>query len=179
MESGVTRRPTSGDCAERAPLVRLADITKTFPGLRALDAVSLDVGRGEIVAVVGQNGSGKSTLVKILAGVYTADSGRVELLTREGRPVTGPAALQRLHFIHQDLGLIATLSTIENLDLSRRLGAGTLAPPADPFRAAGGRGPDRALRGPVRCHGSGCRVDPGRAADRRHRPGADGLEAPR
>ena len=128
MQPGVTRRPTSGDSAERAPLVRLAEITKTFPGLRALDAVSLDVSRGEIVAVVGQNGSGKSTLVKILAGVYTADSGQVQLLTREGRPVTGPAALERLHFIHQDLGLIATLSTIENLDLSRRLGAGALTP---------------------------------------------------
>ena len=57
------------------PLLEVRDLSKTFPGVVALDRVSLSVARGEILAVVGQNGSGKSTLVKILAGVYDADPG--------------------------------------------------------------------------------------------------------
>ncbi len=108
--------------------MRVRDLTKTFPGLRALDALSLDVHRGEVVAVVGQNGSGKSTLVKILARVLSADSGEVDLRSATGETLTGPAALEHLHFIHQDLGLIPALSTIENLDLGRSLGRGALAP---------------------------------------------------
>ena len=58
-------------------LLEARDITKTFPGVKALDRVSLTVCAGEIVALVGHNGSGKSTLVKILAGVYQQDSGTV------------------------------------------------------------------------------------------------------
>lgn len=80
------------------------------------------------MAVVGQNGSGKSTLVKILAGVLSADSGEVDVRSATGETLSGPAALEHLHFIHQDLGLIPTLSTIENLGLDRRLGRGALAP---------------------------------------------------
>ena len=121
-------RPAAGDPAPRRSLIRARGLTKTFPGLRALDALSLDVHSGEIVAVVGQNGSGKSTLVKILAGVHTADSGTVDVQGSNGETLTGPAALEHLHFIHQDLGLIPTLSTIENLDLTRRLGRSALAP---------------------------------------------------
>ena len=128
MRSGEAGRPAPCDGTDARPLVSLRDLTKTFPGLRALDAVSFDVHPGEVVAIVGQNGSGKSTLVKILAGVHHADSGEVEVRTSEGDPLSGPAALEHLRFIHQDLGLIPTLSTIENLDLGRRLGRGALAP---------------------------------------------------
>jgi ABC-type sugar transport system ATPase subunit len=102
------------------PLLRVRGLSKTFPGLKALDDVSLDVGSGEIVALVGQNGSGKSTLVKVLAGVHQPDPGAEIELGEEGRA--------GLHFIHQDLGLVETLSTIENLDLSRRLDRGALLP---------------------------------------------------
>ncbi len=58
------------------PLLRVAHLSKAFPGLMALDGVDLTISSGEIVAVVGQNGSGKSTLVKVLAGVHEPEPGR-------------------------------------------------------------------------------------------------------
>jgi ABC-type sugar transport system ATPase subunit len=104
------------------PLLSVGRLSKTFPGLKALDDVSLAVSAGEIVALVGQNGSGKSTLVKLLAGVHQPDPGSaIELAEVDGKPVG-------LHFIHQDLGLIGQLSTIENLDLGNELGRRALLP---------------------------------------------------
>jgi ribose transport system ATP-binding protein len=105
----------------------------TFPGLKALDDVSLELGSGEIVALVGQNGSGKSTLVKVLAGVHQPDPGAEIVLGGSGDG-EGQAGL---HFIHQDLGLVGTLSTIENFDLGRSLGRRALLPA--PARAEGRR----------------------------------------
>ncbi|WP_448005162.1 sugar ABC transporter ATP-binding protein [Agromyces bauzanensis] len=99
------------------PLLRVTELVKAFPGLTALDRVSLDVHPGEVVSIVGHNGSGKSTLVKILAGVYTADAGSVEL-----------APGTELHFIHQDLALVEELSATENLALVRGAGVTALAP---------------------------------------------------
>ena len=56
-------------------ILQMKDITKTFPGVTALDSVSLDVRRGEVHALVGENGAGKSTLMKVLSGAYHPDGG--------------------------------------------------------------------------------------------------------
>jgi ABC-type sugar transport system ATPase subunit len=116
-----------GRGAAAAPLMRASGLTKEFPGLRALDDVSIDVAAGEIVAIVGHNGSGKSTLVKILAGVYTADAGRVDFAEGEGEGEGEGAAIE-LHIIHQDLGLVAELSAIENFGLTESRAGRGLAP---------------------------------------------------
>ena len=102
-------------------------IEKSFGGTQALRGVSLRVGRGEIVALLGENGAGKSTLIKVLGGIYAADSGRVLV---DGTPyshVSGNAGTrQAVAFIHQDLGLIEWMSVAENIALAigypRRIG---------------------------------------------------------
>ena len=96
----------------------MRNVSKTFPGTKALQDVDFDIRAGEIHALVGQNGSGKSTLVKTLAGFHHADSGEAWL---NGEPIDlsdfGTARHDRLRFVHQDLGLVLELSAVENLAL--------------------------------------------------------------
>jgi ribose transport system ATP-binding protein len=66
-----------------APFLEMRGISKGFPGVKALDNVSLQIGRGEVVALCGENGAGKSTLMKILGGVHQPDAGEILI---EGRP---------------------------------------------------------------------------------------------
>src|SRR5688572_31236002 len=83
------------DAIPAIPLLRMAGISKAFPGVQALKSVSLEIFPGECLALVGENGAGKSTLMKILSGVYAPDEGHIEL---ESQPVTlsNPHQAQRL-----------------------------------------------------------------------------------
>ena len=93
-------------------------VVKSFGGTLALRGVSLHVGRGEIVALLGENGAGKSTLIKVLGGIHRPDQGNVSI---DGVPyahVAGKAGGQAVAFIHQDLGLIEWMTVAENIALA-------------------------------------------------------------
>jgi ribose transport system ATP-binding protein len=99
-------------------VLRLTDVVKTFPGVRALDGVQLEVQAGEVHCLLGQNGAGKSTLIKVLSGVHRPDEGHVEWL---GSPVSfaDPQAAMRagIATIYQELDLVDDLSVAENIYL--------------------------------------------------------------
>ncbi|MGW1721766.1 sugar ABC transporter ATP-binding protein [Streptomyces sp. NPDC002306] len=104
--------------APEPPLLSMSGITKTFPGVRALDGVDLDVQAAEVHCLLGQNGAGKSTLIKILSGAHQPDDGTV---IWRGEPVTlrSPSAAMRLGIatIYQELDLVEHLSVAENVHL--------------------------------------------------------------
>ncbi|MDO0937958.1 sugar ABC transporter ATP-binding protein [Streptomyces sp. DG2A-72] len=104
--------------APESPLLSMSGITKSFPGVRALDGVDLDVQAGEVHCLLGQNGAGKSTLIKVLAGAHQPDTGTIHW---RGEPVTlrSPIAAMRLGIatIYQELDLVEHLSVAENVHL--------------------------------------------------------------
>jgi len=104
--------------APEPPLLTMSGITKSFPGVRALDGVDLDVQAGEVHCLLGQNGAGKSTLIKVLAGAHQPDDG---VISWRGEPVTlrSPIAAMRLGIatIYQELDLVEHLSVAENVHL--------------------------------------------------------------
>ncbi|GAA2689181.1 MULTISPECIES: multiple monosaccharide ABC transporter ATP-binding protein [Actinoplanes] len=101
-------------------ILRMSGITKTFPGVKALQDVNLEVRRGEILAVCGENGAGKSTLMKVLSGVYPHGTyeGDIEF---EGEPCSFAGIRDSEHrgivIIHQELALASNLSIAENIFL--------------------------------------------------------------
>src|ERR1044072_4202165 len=105
-----------------SPVLHMRDITKSFPGVKALDGVTFDLNKSEIHALVGENGAGKSTLIKILAGVYPHGEYGGEIMV-EG-------STQRFHsvrdseqagiaVIYQELSLVKDLNVAENIFLGR------------------------------------------------------------
>ena len=100
--------------------VAMKGITKQFPGVVALDRVSLQVRRGEVHAICGENGAGKSTLMKILSGVYQPDAGELEIAGRSVQfNCTRDAEDAGVAIIHQELELVEELSVAANVFLGR------------------------------------------------------------
>jgi ribose transport system ATP-binding protein len=101
-------------------LLEVRGVRKHFPGVQALDGVSLRLEAGEVLAVVGENGAGKSTLMKILAGIYQPDGGTI-LLDQHPVHIGGVAAALRhgISLIHQELNLAENLSAAANIFLGR------------------------------------------------------------
>ena len=102
------------------PLLEMEGISKRFPGVVALDQVSLSVGEGEVVALIGENGAGKSTLMNILGGAITRNAGTIKI---NGAPVeiNSPrdAAAYGIEFIHQELSVLDNLDVAANIFLRR------------------------------------------------------------
>jgi ribose transport system ATP-binding protein len=102
--------------AQPVAAVECQSIRKAFPGVLALDNVSLSITQGEVHALVGQNGAGKSTLVKILTGVYQPDSGEIRI---DGKPVrlrdARDAEMHGIAIVHQDQQLVAQLDVTSNI----------------------------------------------------------------
>ncbi len=101
-------------------LLRMQGISKSFPGVRALDNVSLDVRRGTVHALMGENGAGKSTLMKCLFGIYTKDSGKILLEGKEVSFKTSKEALDHgVAMVHQELNQALKRSVADNIWLGR------------------------------------------------------------
>ena len=104
------------DAFSASPVLSLRGMTKAFGGTLAVADVDLDLHRGEILALLGQNGAGKSTIIKMLAGVYQPDAGRMEL---DGAPYDPHTNEHGIAFIHQDLGLFEWMTVGENIALAQ------------------------------------------------------------
>ncbi|HKM55111.1 MAG TPA: sugar ABC transporter ATP-binding protein, partial [Isosphaeraceae bacterium] len=101
-------------------ILSIRDVSKSFPGVKALDRVSIDVRRGIVHGIVGENGAGKSTLMKILSGVYQKDSGTIEFDGARIEHTTPHQSMQSgLAIIYQELNLVNTMSVGENVFLGR------------------------------------------------------------
>ncbi|BDT67358.1 ribose import ATP-binding protein RbsA [Comamonadaceae bacterium OS-1] len=103
-----------------AALISITHLSKSFPGVKALNDCQFELAPGEVHALMGENGAGKSTLMKVLAGVYTKDAGEIQM---DGKPVDipTPRAAQALGIgiIHQELNLMNHLSAAQNIFIGR------------------------------------------------------------
>jgi len=106
---------------EGPPRLSIRNVVKTFPGVRAVDDVSLEVQRGEVHALIGENGAGKSTLMHLVAGVYQPDSGSILLdgASAEGLSEQG-AADAGIAMVYQERSLVGALSVAENVYAGRQ-----------------------------------------------------------
>lgn len=113
--------------SEPETLLQMSEISKAFPGVQALDRASLQINRAEIHGLVGENGAGKSTIIKVLAAVYSADSGTITINGVEQKSLS-PASVHDagIRFIHQELNLVPHFTVAETVfmgqEISGRLG---------------------------------------------------------
>lgn len=112
----MSTRPAPAVSPDVSPMVSMDMITKTFPGVKALDEVKLDLYPGQVTALVGENGAGKSTTVKILTGIYQPNGGTIRI---DGEPISfaspNDAAKAGITAIHQETVLFDELSVAENI----------------------------------------------------------------
>lgn len=103
-------------------IVSMQGISKSFPGVKALDNVRFELRSGEVMALLGENGAGKSTLMKILSGVYTGDAGTIEIFGKSYGDLT-PKQAQAVGvaIIHQELNMCRHLTVAENMFLGREI----------------------------------------------------------
>jgi ribose transport system ATP-binding protein len=102
------------------PFLKMMGISKSYPGIRALDDVSFSVGHGEVIGVVGENGAGKSTLMKILGGVVAPSAGKIELDgVVSDRLTVGGSMRGGIAFVHQELNLFENLTAAANIFIGR------------------------------------------------------------
>lgn len=102
------------------PLLTVRNVSKEFPGVKALSNIRMDLNAGEVLAVIGENGAGKSTLMKILTGIYSKDEGEIFYKGKElkvGSPKE--AQEQGISMIHQELNLMRDLTVAENIFIGR------------------------------------------------------------
>lgn len=101
-------------------ILKIEDVSKSFPGVKALDGIRLEVKKNEIHALIGENGAGKSTLIKILAGIYQADSGKIYV---DGKEVlisdVQMAKKLGVSVIHQELSLANNMTVAENVYMGK------------------------------------------------------------
>jgi ribose transport system ATP-binding protein len=100
------------------PALSLHRVDKRFPGVHALKEVSIEIGQGEVVGLIGENGAGKSTLMKILSGVYQPDSGEIRIAGRPTRLASAADANAKgIGMVFQEQSLLANLTVAENIYL--------------------------------------------------------------
>lgn len=108
-------------------LLELRDMTKTYPGVTALDGVNLSVHRGEVIGLIGENGAGKSSLMKILGGVIAPTSGSIIIRGAERKALTVKEATEAgIAFVHQELNLFENLDVAANVFIGREPRSGGL-----------------------------------------------------
>ena len=106
-------------------IVSMNNISKSFPGVKALDHVKFELRSGEVMALLGENGAGKSTLMKILSGVYTRDEGTMEIFGKSYENLTPKQAQAAgVAIIHQELNMCRHLTVTENMFLGREIKGG-------------------------------------------------------
>ncbi len=114
----MTALPPTADLMTAKPVLTLRGVSKSFPGVRALHDVGLELYPGQVTALIGENGAGKSTIVKILTGIYRPDAGTITIDGREAQFSTAAAAeAAGVTAIHQETVLFDELSVAENIFL--------------------------------------------------------------
>src|SRR3954452_1737921 len=108
---------------DRQLLLKVQGVSKSFPGVKALEDMHLDLRAGEVLGLVGENGAGKSTLMKLLSGIYRADEGEFFYNGAPYQPTSAKHALELgISIIHQEFNLMPDLTVAQNLFIGRERG---------------------------------------------------------